>query len=168
MESTDTMSIQLTARSRELAASRMTRASNPHFKTYVSLLVMVIAGPVGDVLLSKGMKHIAAQTGHWTAAATVDAAGRVFSSGIIWLGLACLIAYLIAEMVVLSWADYSYVQPASAGSYGVVALLGYFQLRERISLTRWIGVLVICLGVFIVGRTPPRTTKRKRMKTGSS
>jgi uncharacterized membrane protein len=167
MEPMEAMSIELTA-SRELTVSRMTRSSNPYFKTYVSLLVMVIAGPVGDVLLSKGMKHIAAGTADWTAAATADAAGRVFSSGAVWLGLGCLIAYLIAEMVVLSWADYSYVQPASAGSYGVVALLGYFLLREEISLTRWIGVLVICLGVFIVGRTPPRTTKRKRMKPGSS
>jgi drug/metabolite transporter (DMT)-like permease len=129
---------------------------------------MLIAGPAGDVLLSKGMRHIAASTSDWTAAATADAAGRVFSSGIIWLGLACLIAYVIAEMVVLSWADYTYVQPASAGSYGVVALLGYLLLGERISLTRWIGVLVICLGVFIVGRTPPRTTKKKTMKTESS
>jgi uncharacterized membrane protein len=165
------MSIDLRA-SRELAASRITRSSNPDFKTYVSLLVMVIAGPVGDVLLSNGMKHIAAERVDWTAAATADAAGRVFSSGTVWLGLACLITYLIAEMVVLSWADYSYVQPASAGSYGVVALLGYFLLREQISPTRWIGVLVICLGVFIVGRTPSRTTKRKRKrksaKTGFS
>jgi uncharacterized membrane protein len=145
----------------------MTRSLNPHFKTYVLLLVMVIAGPVGDVLLSKGMRHIAART-DWTGTAMADAAWRVFSSGTIWLGLACLIAYLIAQMVVLSWADYSYVQPASAGSYGVVALLGYFLLGEKITLTRWIGVLVICLGVFIVGRTSPRTTKRKRMKSGSS
>jgi drug/metabolite transporter (DMT)-like permease len=137
----------------------MTHSSNLHLKTYVFLLAMVIAGPAGDVLLSKGMRHIAART-DWTAAATVDAAGRVFSSGTIWLGLACLIAYVVAQMVVLSWADYSYVQPASAGSYGVVALLGYFLLRDKISFTRWIGVLVICLGVFIVGRTPPRTTSQ--------
>jgi drug/metabolite transporter (DMT)-like permease len=163
----EAMSIDRRA-SRVLTSSRMTRSSNPYFKTYVSLLVMVIAGPVGDVLLRKGMKHVAAGTADWTAAAAADAAGRVLSSGAVWLGLGCLIAYLIAEMVVLTWADYSYVQPASAGSYGVVALLGYFLLREEISLTRWIGVLVICLGVFIVGRTPPRTTKRKRMKTGPS
>jgi drug/metabolite transporter (DMT)-like permease len=134
---------------------------------------MVIAGPVGDVLLSKGMRHIATPA-DWTAATIASDAARVFSSGTIWLGLGCLITYLIAEMVVLSWADYSYVQPASAASYGVVALLGYFLLREKISLTRWIGVFVICLGVLIVGRTSPRTTDgRKRgrkmeRKRGSS
>jgi drug/metabolite transporter (DMT)-like permease len=127
-------------------------------KTLVSLLVMVIAGPLGDVLLSKGMKDIAASAS-WTAATMADAAARVFSSGTIWLGLGSLIIYVIAEMVVLSWADYSYVQPASAGSYAVVALLGYSLLREKISRTRWIGVLVICVGVWFVGRTSPRTTK---------
>ena len=141
----------------EFTAARMTRSSGLHLKTYVSLLVMVIAAPVGDVFLSKGMRQIAAPP-HWTATAMGDFAARVFSSGTIWLGLGCLITYLIAEMVVLSWADYSYVQPASAASYGVVALLGYFLLREKISLTRWIGVFVICFGVLMVGRTSPRTT----------
>jgi drug/metabolite transporter (DMT)-like permease len=111
------------------------------------------------------MRAIAAPT-DWTAAAMAGAAARAFSSGTIWLGLGCLITYLIAEMVVLSWADYSYVQPASAGSYGVVAVLGYVLLREKISLTHWIGVFVICLGVAIVGRTSPRTTTRR--KRGSS
>jgi len=39
---------------------------------------MVIVGPVGDVLLSKGMRHIAAPP-HWTAAAMGDSAARVFT-----------------------------------------------------------------------------------------
>ena len=36
-------------------------------------------------------------------------------------------------MLVLSWADYSYVQPASSVAYGVVALLGYSVLRETVT-----------------------------------
>ena len=44
-------------------------------------------------------------------------------------------------------------------AYGVVALLGYLVLGEPISPVRWIGVLTICAGVFIVGHTPPRTTE---------
>ena len=64
-------------------------------------------------------------------------------------------------MLVLSWADYSYVQPASSAAYGVVALLGYLVLGETVTPMRWVGVLVICLGVFIVGHTPPRTTESR-------
>jgi len=83
----------------------------------------------------------------------------VFSSSVIWLGIASLITFFITYMLVLSWADYSYVQPASSIAYGVVALLGHFLLKEAITPTRWLGVLVICLGVFIVSGTPPRTTE---------
>ena len=63
-------------------------------------------------------------------------------------------------MLVLSFADYSFVQPASSIAYAVVALLGYMMLGERISPLRWAGIAVICLGVFVVGRTNPRTTGR--------
>jgi len=39
-------------------------------------------------------------------------------------------------------------------------VLGHLMLGERISPLRWAGIAVICLGVFVVGRTHPRTTER--------
>ena len=30
---------------------------------------------------------------------------------------------------------------------------------------RWVGVLLICLGVFVVGHTPPRTTEHQLVVT---
>jgi drug/metabolite transporter (DMT)-like permease len=131
---------------------------SPEFalKTYVTLGVMVVIGPTGNALLSAGIRRAAPP---WTAANMAGVMARAVSSGAIWLGLACLVAYVMAEMMVLSWADYSYVQPASAASYPVVALLGYAVLSEDISPTRWLGVAVICLGVLCIGRTSPRTTE---------
>jgi drug/metabolite transporter (DMT)-like permease len=129
-------------------------------KTYVSILFMVILYPLGDVLLRKGMQDLAVPV-QWTGVEMAATTARVFSSATIWLGVACLIAYLLAEMLVLSWADYSYVQPTSAVAYGVVALMGHFILGEEVSLTRWLGVFIICLGVLIVGRTSPHTTETR-------
>jgi drug/metabolite transporter (DMT)-like permease len=129
-----------------------------HFKTYALICVMVIFGPLGDVLLSKGMKQVGAISS-FTLANLPHLFSTVFSTGAIWLGISSLLTFFIAYTLVLSWADYSFVQPASAIAYGIVALLGYFVLGEQISPTRWIGVLVICLGVFMVGHTPPRTTE---------
>ena len=63
-------------------------------------------------------------------------------------------------MLVLTWADYSYVQPASSFAYAVVAVLGLVLLGEKVNLLRWFGIAVICVGVFIVGRTHPRTTEK--------
>ena len=84
---------------------------------------------------------------------------QVFSSPYIAIGIVFLLLFFVAYTLVLSWADYSFVQPASATSYGVVAILGHFALKEPISITRWIGVGVICLGVLVVGNTHPRTTE---------
>jgi uncharacterized membrane protein len=134
------------------------KSSSLHFKTYLLILLMVIFGPLGNVLLGKGMKRIgAASLG--TPAEALDVLSRVLTSGTIWLGIGSLITFFVAYMLVLSWADYSYVQPASAAAYGMVALLAHFMLREVVTPMRWLGVLVICLGVLVVGHTPPRTTE---------
>jgi len=129
-----------------------------HFKTYLLIFLMVMFGPLGNVLLGKGMKRIgAASVG--TPAELFDFLSRVLTSGTIWLGIGSLITFFVAYMLVLSWADYSYVQPASAVAYGMVALLAHFLLREVVTPVRWMGVLLICLGVLVVGQTPPRTTE---------
>ena len=129
-----------------------------HFKTYLLISLMVVFGPLGNVLLGKGMKRIGA-----ASVGTMDdllvVLSRVLTSGTIWLGIGSLITFFVAYMLVLSWADYSYVQPASSVAYGMVALLAHFVLREVVTPLRWAGVLVICFGVLVVGHTPPRTTE---------
>jgi drug/metabolite transporter (DMT)-like permease len=132
-----------------------------HFKTYILILFIVIFAPVGNVLLSKGMKTVDPVKLHDTEG-LIHIFMEVFSSPYIWLGIGFLLLFFVSYLLVLSWADYSYVQPASSTSYAVVALLGHFALREPISALRWIGVLVICLGVLVVGNTHPRTTERHR------
>jgi drug/metabolite transporter (DMT)-like permease len=137
----------------------MKDSSGLHFKTYLLLLFMVLFAPLGNVLLSKGMKGIASAK-NWAAADIFPVLLEILTSGYIWLGIACLLAFFVAYMLVLTWADYSYVQPASAFSYAVVALLSYFLLGEVVPPLRWAGIAVICVGVFVVGHTPPRTTEK--------
>ncbi len=129
-----------------------------HSKTYLLIFVMVIFGPLGNVLLGKGMKRVGAVS-FGSVAETLNLLARVLTSGTIWLGIGSLITFFAAYMLVLSWADYSYVQPASSMAYAVVALLAHLMLREVVSPTRWIGVILICMGVLVVGHTPPRTTE---------
>jgi drug/metabolite transporter (DMT)-like permease len=128
------------------------------FKTFVMILIMIIAGPLGNVMLGKGMKNV----GNMTIASASDLVQvfqRVFSTTDVWLGVASLLTFFLANILVLSWADYSFVQPASSMAYGVVALLSIALLVESVTPLRWAGIAIICLGVFIVGRTNPRTTE---------
>jgi drug/metabolite transporter (DMT)-like permease len=137
----------------------MTPQKTLHFKTYLLIAVMVIAGPLGNVLLGKGMKHVG-EPAIWPPAQLFHTASNIFTSVSIWLGICSLIIFFVAYMLVLSWADYSFVQPATSLAYGVVALLGYLLLGETVSPLRWAGIAIICLGVFVVGRTNPRTTEQ--------
>ncbi len=138
----------------------MKSAAGLHYKTYVLIVLMVIFGPLGNVLLGKGMRSIGPVT-TWTPAGLAHMLLLAAHSAFVWLGIASLITFFVAYMLVLSRADYSYVLPASSIAYGMVALLGHFLLGETVTLLRWAGVAIICLGVFVVGHTPPRTTEEQ-------
>jgi drug/metabolite transporter (DMT)-like permease len=137
----------------------MTPQKTLNLKTYLLIAVMVIAGPLGNVLLGKGMKHVG-ELAIWPPLQLLHTASTIFASASIWLGIGSLIIFFVAYMLVLSWADYSFVQPASSLAYGIVALLGYLLLGETVSPLRWAGIAIICMGVFVVGRTNPRTTEQ--------
>lgn len=136
------------------------KLSNPlHLKTYLLILLIATFGPLGNLLLGKGMKGLGGLAA-WTPAELARFLNFVSRSGTVWMGVGSLIVFFVAYTLILSWADYSYVQPASAVAYGTAALLGHFVLGEVVSPVQWAGILVICLGVLVVGRTPPRTTER--------
>jgi len=126
-------------------------------KTIPFLLLSVVLGPLGNVLLGKGMKQVGSFR-QVTAADLLPFIERTFSSPWLWVGIGCLISFFVVQMLLLTWADYSYVQPASALSYATVAVLGYLLLGEVVSPLRWTGIAIICCGVLIVGRTSPRST----------
>jgi drug/metabolite transporter (DMT)-like permease len=125
-------------------------------KTWLFLAIMVWFSSLGNVLLSKGMKQIG-QLQQWPAALLFRTFIKILSSGMIWFGIASLLFFFVFYLLLLSWADYSYVLPASAAGYAVVPLLGYLLLGEVVTLIRWAGVALICLGVVLVSGTPPNT-----------
>lgn len=136
-------------------------AADLRFKTYLLILMLIVFGPIGDLLMSKGMRAIG-PVPSWAPVALLHYGYRVFTSPIVWLGTLAMIGFFISYSLVLSWADYSYVQPASALSYGIVALLGRIVLAEAITPLRWVGIVIVCIGVLVIGYTPPRTTTDSR------
>ena len=136
------------------------REKHLHFKTRLMILIMILAGPFGNTMLGKGMKRIGPLTLD-SVPDVIHTLERILGSPTIWMGIASLLCFFTAYSLVLSWADYSYVQPASAMAYAVVAILGVVMLHESVSPLRWLGIGVICTGVFVVGRTHPNTTEAR-------
>jgi drug/metabolite transporter (DMT)-like permease len=125
-------------------------------KTLIMVFAMVVCATTGDSLLKRGMTQIGPVT--LTHAGMTQAFWSAMTSGTIWLAILFLTGFMLSNMTVLSWADYSYVMPASAMGYAAVTLVGVVALGEIVSPRRWIGVALICLGVFLVGQTKPRTS----------
>jgi drug/metabolite transporter (DMT)-like permease len=125
-------------------------------KTRICLLIIVLANALGNVLLGYGMR----QVGSIASYSPVD----LFLSGLragrnpyVLAGVAFLIIFFIAHMLVLSWADLSYVLLITSAGYILVTLLSWWLLGEQVGPLRWLGTLVIMAGVVLVGRTPPAT-----------
>jgi hypothetical protein len=136
------------------------KSPNTHtLKTSILVVLLIILNSAGNFFFGLGMKRIGALQG-WSMAVLHAAFVSVFSSVWIWLGIVSMLLFLGALMLVLSWADFSYVLPATAAMYAVVPLLGHFILGESVTALRWTGVALICMGVGFVSRTPPSTTEK--------
>jgi uncharacterized membrane protein len=125
-------------------------------KTLIMVFAMVVCATTGDSLLKRGMTQVGPVS--LTHAGMLQAFRAAMTSGTIWLAILFLIGFMLCNMTVLSWADYSYVMPASAMGYAAVTLVGVVALGETVSPRRWLGVALICFGVFLVGQTKPRTS----------
>ena len=126
-------------------------------KTLMMVLAMVVCANVGDLMLKRGMSQIGAVEVSPTGLS--HAFRLTVGNGTIWIGIFFLTGFMLSYMTVLSWADYSYVMPAGAFGYAVLTLLAVFFLHESVSSRRWVGVVLICVGVLLVGQTKPRTTE---------
>jgi drug/metabolite transporter (DMT)-like permease len=125
-------------------------------KTFVLLFARVLFVALGDIALARGMKNIGA-VNLSSSSALWHVFIQIITNGMIWLGIALLLAYFVCHLLVLSWADYSYVLPTSAAYYVIVPLLGLVLLHEHVGLMRWVGATIVSLGVILVGLTPPHT-----------
>ena len=126
-------------------------------KTYILLSLMMLLGSVGNTILDKGMKNLG-PIDFSSRAALWRGLFHTFTNGTIWLGIVCMLLFMVCHMLVLSLADYSFVMLFSALTYALVPLLGHFWLGEHVPIARSFGIVLIVFGVFLVSRTPPRTT----------
>ena len=121
-------------------------------RKYLVLLAVVVFGSLGDTFLARGMKDVGAIDIHHVA--------HVFSAlGNSWVvfGIICLLGFMSSYMTALSFADLTYVLPATAIGYVFMALLSRFWLHEHVSMQRWIGIVLITAGVGLVAGGPSRT-----------
>jgi drug/metabolite transporter (DMT)-like permease len=119
---------------------------------YLILLTVMVTASFGDALLSRGMSQMGAVDLHHPAILL-----RALANLNIVIGIVLLIGFFASYMAALSWADLTFVMPATAFGNVMVALIGRFWLHEHLSLSRWIGILLLTCAVGFVANGPART-----------
>ena len=78
---------------------------------------------------------------------------RTLSNGWIWIGLIIILIETLTWFIVLSKIDLSLAFPIGSFSYLFVILASAFMLHEQVSLNRWIGTLIIIIGISLVAKS---------------
>ena len=124
------------------------------FKKIFIYLAIACCNGTGDVLLKRGMDNLGEiHLNHWTHIF------NAFTDPWIILGILFLAGFFYSYLTALSWADLTFVLPATAFGYVVTAFLSRFFLHETVSPWRWAGVLLITCGVGLVARGPSLTER---------
>ena len=121
-------------------------------RKYLVLLSVVIFGSIGDSFLARGMKDVGAIDFHHLAHVFTALANPWVIFGILFL-----LGFMSSYMTALSFADLTYVLPATAIGYVFMALISIFWLHEHVSLARWAGIAFIVAGVGLIAGGPSRT-----------
>ena len=132
------------------------------FRKYLVLAAVAIFASCGDVCLARGMRDFGAVTAaNWHQLFAFVLNPWVLTGiGLLWL-------FFCSYLSALSWADLTYVLPATALSYVLMALLAKLFLNEHVTVSRWLGIALITAGVGFVASGPAVTPVANPKLTGS-
>ena len=121
-------------------------------RKYLILAIVILCAATGDVSLARGMKSF--------GAVTLTNLPHLYTALLnpwVILGVLTLIVFFASYLSALSFADLTYVLPATSLSYILMVLLAKFFLHEHVSVWRWLGVVLIVTGVGFVAGGPEAT-----------
>jgi len=115
----------------------------------ILILSAIILNVCGHLFLKAGMNKI--------GAISVDqllvSFSKIFTTPYVILGLLSYVSSVTMYMVVLSRVDISYAYPLMMGlGYVLIVLFSWQIFAEPFSTFKWIGIVLILIGVFLLGK----------------
>jgi len=116
---------------------------------FTFLFLIVAAGTGGELCVSHAMKTLG-EVHDFRPSALLQFVWRAVRVGWMWVGIGFMTLAFFSLLAMLSMENVSFVVPVTALSYAAGAIGATIFLREKISTQRWLGVLVVCIGVTLV------------------
>jgi drug/metabolite transporter (DMT)-like permease len=113
------------------------------------LFIVVVVGTGGELCVTRAMK-VVGEVHDFRPADLIRFVFRAMRVGWMWIGIAMMTLAFFSLLAMLSIENVSFVVPVTALSYAAGAVGALLFLHERISRQRWLGVLIVCIGVTLV------------------
>jgi drug/metabolite transporter (DMT)-like permease len=118
-------------------------------KLLLILLVGLLFESAGVVLLKKGMTGIGDMNGY-TAAEIFRVVKAGAASPQILLGVLFEALFFLCLLILMSKSDISFLWPMTALSFVFATFAAVIFLGEKVSLMRWMGVILIVIGAAFI------------------
>jgi multidrug transporter EmrE-like cation transporter len=113
-------------------------------RPFLMILISVILGVTGQLCFKTGMRGF---EGHYLIIFL-----HILKTPVIILGLGCYFISTLIWLNILSKVNLSYAYPMLSMGYVLIVFLSWLIFKENVSLWRWSGVFLICLGVSLLSR----------------
>lgn len=118
-------------------------------RKWLLVLGLVLVDSAGNIFFTKGMKQVGEVT-TLRLRELLPLAQRAVNNPMLGLGMVCMTIGFFLFIVLLSWADLSFVMPATALGYPVSILGTRYILKENVTAARFAGAVFICIGVALI------------------
>jgi len=118
---------------------------------YLLVFISVAAMTAAQLLLKKGLHVVGEFPGRLSDLLPffLKAYTNIYIISAVLLTIVTALAWILA----VSKAQLSFLYPFMALSYVFVALFSLLIFKENVTALRWVGIIVICAGVFLVSRS---------------
>lgn len=113
------------------------------------ILISVLLNCAAQLCIRKGMLIV----GEIGMTGLVQNLGNMLTNLWLWAAMFCYAISILMWMAVLSKVEVSFAYPFLSVGYVVAALVGYYFFGESLTLTRITGIIVICIGVYLISRS---------------
>jgi drug/metabolite transporter (DMT)-like permease len=115
------------------------------------IAIALVLGVAGQLLFKEGASKLDITFNG--VGGIIVLAWRMLSNPFIFIGLVLYAISTFFWIMVLKQKELSLVYPLLASSYILVVLFSILFRHEVVSPTRWLGVAVVSLGVFLITRS---------------
>jgi len=123
------------------------------WKTAIMSLIVIVLNVTGNFALTLGLRSVGV-LGGWSPMPYLQALVHPWVAA----GTFLMLLWVITRLMLLSWADLSYVLPVTSFSFVLSAVVGALYFSEQVSDLQWAGICIITVGVMLVTFTFPETT----------